>query len=67
MTINQMGRELTCRLVEAVGCDLQTAVRFFYNSELYGDLERLLASDEGVSTDVLFERLLKEFEGETKG
>lgn len=67
MTTNQMGRELTRRLVEATGCDLQTAVRFFYNSELYGDLERLLASGEGASAEELFGKLLKEFEGEAKG
>lgn len=67
MTTNQMGRELTRRLVEATGCDLQTAVRFFYNSELYGDLERLLASGEGASAEELFWKLLKEFEGEAKG
>ena len=63
MTTNQMGRELTRRLVEATGCDLQTAVRFFYNSELYGELESLMAA--GASADVLFEKLEREFAGVT--
>ena len=61
MTTNQMGRELTRRLVEATGCDLQTAVRFFYNSELYGKLEQLMT--EGKDADSLFVQLEKEFAG----
>ena len=61
MTINQMGRELTRRIVEATGCDLQTAIRFFYNSALYGHLEQLMASGE--DTEALFIRLKNEFSG----
>ena len=38
MNINQIGRELTRRLIETQGCDIQTAIRFFYNSELYSQL-----------------------------
>ena len=40
MNTNQIGRELTRRLIEAQGCDIQTAIRFFYNSELYSDFEQ---------------------------
>lgn len=61
MTTNQIGRELARRLVEMTGCDLQTAIRFFYNSELYGELEQLLS--DGTDTDVLSKRLHEEFEG----
>ena len=57
MSINQIGRELTRRLVEAQGCDLQTAIRFFYNSELYS---RLTPTDE-VDYDKLFSEFEQEF------
>lgn len=57
MNVNQMGRELTRRLVEATGCDLQTAVRFFYNSELY----MTLAPQEDVDMDALYARFEREF------
>lgn len=54
MNINQIGRELTRRLIESQGCDLSTAIRFFYNSELYShltstddrDLDKLFADFE---------------------
>ena len=57
MNVNQIGRELTRRLVEATGCDLQTAVRFFYNSELYLTLE----AQEDVDIEALYARFEKEF------
>ena len=56
MNINQIGRELTRRLMETQGCDMQTAIRFFYNSELYS---RLTPADE-----VDYDRLFTEFEQE---
>ena len=57
MNVNQIGRELTRRLVEATGCDLQTAVRFFYNSELYMTLE----AQEDVDIKALYARFEREF------
>ena len=57
MNVNQIGRELTRRLVEATGCDLQTAVRFFYNSELYMTLE----PQEDVDIEALYACFEKEF------
>lgn len=57
MNVNQIGRELTRRLVEATGCDLQTAVRFFYNSELYLTLE----PQEDVDIESLYALFEKEF------
>ena len=57
MNVNQIGRELTRRLVEATGCDLQTAVRFFYNSELYLTLE----PQEDVDIEALYARFEQEF------
>lgn len=57
MNVNQMGRELTRRLVEATGCDLQTAVRFFYNSELY----MTLVPQEDVDIEALYARFEWEF------
>lgn len=57
MNVNQIGRELTRRLVEAKGCDLQTAVRFFYNSELYLTLK----PQENVDIEALYARFEREF------
>lgn len=57
MSVNQIGRELTRRLVEATGCDLQTAVRFFYNSELY----LMLEVQENVDVEALYARFEREF------
>lgn len=57
MNVNQLGRELTRRLVEATGCDLQTAVRFFYNSELY----MILEPQDDVDIEALYARFEKEF------
>lgn len=57
MNVNQLGRELTRRLVEATGCDLQTAVRFFYNSELY----MILEPQYDVDIEALYARFEKEF------
>ena len=56
MNTNQIGRELIRRLIEAQGCDIQTAIRFFYNSELYS---RLNPSDD---TDI--DKLYSDFEQE---
>ena len=57
MSTNQIGRELTRRLIEAQGCDLQTAIRFFYNSELYS----LLASTGNADIDKLYADFEKEY------
>lgn len=57
MNVNQIGRELTRRLVEATGCDLQTAVRFFYNSEL----DLTLEPQEDVDIESLYALFEKEF------
>lgn len=60
MTTNQIGRELTRRLIESTGCDLQSAVRFFYNSLLYNEIEessKLLDCD----MDDLYVRFEREF------
>lgn len=48
MNINQIGRELTRRLIESQACDMQTAIRFFYNSDLYARLN--LADDTDIDT-----------------
>ena len=56
MNINQIGRELTRRLIEAQGCDMQTAIRFFYNSELYARLNQ--------ADDPNLEKLYLDFEQE---
>lgn len=56
MNINQIGRELTRRLIEAQGCDMQTAIRFFYNSELYARLNN--------ADDLDLEKLYLNFEQE---
>ena len=56
MNTNQIGRELTRRLIESQGCDMQTAIRFFYNSELYA---RLSPADD---TDI--DKLYLDFEQE---
>lgn len=60
MSTNQIGRELARRLVENTGCDLQTAVRFFYNSKLY------TALNDSVEYDInsLYSRFETEY---TKG
>ena len=56
MNTNQIGRELTRRLIDSQGCDMQTAIRFFYNSELYS---RLSSTDD---TDI--DKLYSDFEQE---
>ncbi len=56
MNTNQIGRELALRLIESQGCDMQTAIRFFYNSELYS---RLSSTDD---TDI--DKLYSDFEQE---
>lgn len=59
ISTNQIGRELARRLVENTGCDLQTAVRFFYNSKLYTSLS---------NTEEDIDSLYSKFETEyTKG
>lgn len=57
MNNNQIGRELTRRLIESQGCDLQTAIRFFYNSELYSHLPQT----ENVDLDQLYADFEQEF------
>lgn len=57
MNVNQIGRELTKRLIETTGCEFQTAVRFFYNSDLYAKL----VPSEDVDFDILFENFEREF------
>ena len=63
MSVNQIGRELTKRLVEKHDSELSVAIRFFYNSNLYRELE-LRSCNEALSAqelDALFERLDKEY------
>jgi hypothetical protein len=57
MNTNQIGRELTRRLIERQGCDMQTAIRFFYNSEFYS---HLLSTDD-VNLDKQYSDFEKEF------
>ena len=63
MSVNQIGRELTKRLIEKHDCELSVAIRFFYNSNLYRELES--RSSDGAlfpqELDALFERLEKEY------
>ena len=56
MNTNQIGRELTRRLIETQGCDLQTAIRFFYNSEFYSRLSP--------TNDTDIDKLYSDFEQE---
>ena len=39
MNTNQIGRELTRKLIETHGCDIQSAIRFYYNSRLYPQIK----------------------------
>ena len=57
MNTNQIGRELTRRLIEMQGCDMQTAIRFFYNSELYSRL----SPTDNIDIDKLYSDFEKEF------
>lgn len=57
MSINQIGRELTRRLIETQSCDMKTAIRFFYNSELYSQLK----STENVDIDELYSAFEQEY------
>ena len=57
MNTNQIGRELTRRLIESQGCDMQTAIRFFYNSELYARLSR----SDNTNIDKLYSDFEQEF------
>jgi len=59
MTKNQIGRELLRRLVEETGCDMQVAIRFFYNSDFYAQLPECEVER---SLDDMFMQLKKEFE-----
>lgn len=63
MSVNQIGRELTRKLVEKHDCDLPVAIRFFYNSNLYRELESISGEIPLSSQDLetLFERFEKEF------
>ncbi len=57
MNTNQIGRELTRRLIETQGCDMQTAIRFFYNSELYTHIDQ----SDGSDLDQLYTSFEQEF------
>ena len=57
MNINQIGRELALRLIESQGCDMQTAIRFFYNSDLYARL----SPTDGSDIDKLYSDFEQEF------
>ena len=57
MNTNQIGRELTRRLMESQGCDMQTAIRFFYNSDLYA----LLSTTDDTDIDRLYSDFEQEF------
>lgn len=59
MSKNQIGRELLRRLVEETGCDMQVAIRFFYNSDFYAQLPEDKADG---NLDDMFVQLKKEFE-----
>lgn len=59
MSKNQIGRELLRRLVEETGCDMQVAIRFFYNSDFYAQLPE---GNVDVSLDDMFVQLKREFE-----
>ena len=63
MSVNQIGRELTKRLVEKYDCELSVAIRFFYNSDLYRELEShpCLEALSAQELDALFEHLEKEY------
>ena len=63
MSVNQIGRELTKRLVEKHDCELSVAIRFFYNSDLYRELESRSCSEvlSAQELDALFEHLEKEY------
>lgn len=56
---NQIGRILLQKLVEETGCDMQIAMRFYYNSDLYSSLH-----DEIIECEIeeLYSHLLKEYE-----
>ncbi len=60
MNTNQIGRELVRLLIEKYGCEQQTAVRFFYNSNFYTQLAN--EDLESASIQGLFARLDKEFQ-----
>lgn len=59
MTKNQIGRELLRQLVEETGCDMQVAIRFFYNSDFYVQLPEDRIEQP---LDDMFQQLKKEFE-----
>ncbi len=59
MSKNKIGRELLRMLVEQTGCDMQVAIRFFYNSDFYASLPE---GDVDGDLDEMFERLKNEFE-----
>ena len=56
MSTNQIGRELIRRLIDAQDCDLQTAIRFFYNSDLYSHLKT-----DSVNIDQLYSDFEQEY------
>lgn len=60
---NQIGRILLERLVEATGCDMQVAIRFFYNSDFYAALP-----DEPILGDIeeMYHVFLHEYQSGVK-
>ena len=60
---NQLGRLLLQRLVEETGCDMQVAIRFFYNSDFYAALP-----PEPIEGDpaAMYATLLAEYRGTSK-
>lgn len=59
-SLNQIGREVVRRLVNDKMCDTLTAIRFFYNSALYEDMEK--SSDwQAASTDDIYRKFRQEY------
>lgn len=56
---NQIGRILLQRLVEGTGCEMQVAIRFFYNSDFYASLP---AEPIDGDIDVMYSNLLQEYQ-----
>ena len=55
---NQLGRILLQRLVEETSCDMQVAIRFFYNSQFYASLsQEPIVGEE----NELYEKLKSEY------
>ena len=55
---NQLGRILLQHLIEETDCDMQVAIRFFYNSRLYTELP---AEQIDGDTNQLYTQLKEEY------